>query len=209
MVEQPGIQLRNSIWLRNYLAFVEEECILIACRPIKAMYLWGYFSLVFHIRFLVSNHRTRVPRLSFLCSWNAGKRKDGRSRGWEDNRRALFTISINMLTVSSDVSIQWRHWQPLSVHLEAVCTHPTHDVNDMWPPGSKSPTLFEQWCGFFYVPQKPDKRKCCETKPTCFRRYPTRLESLTVCRCHYKGRTFFSVILRPWGLVRPGFEPAT
>ena len=22
------------------------------------------------------------------------------------------------------------------------------------PPGSTSPTLFEQWCGFFYVPQE-------------------------------------------------------
>ena len=29
------------------------------------------------------------------------------------------------------VSIQRRHWQPLSVHLWAYCTHPTHDVNDV------------------------------------------------------------------------------
>ena len=28
-----------------------------------------------------------------------------------------------------------------------------------------SPTLFEQWCGFFYVPQEPDKCKCCEMGP--------------------------------------------
>ena len=27
------------------------------------------------------------------------------------------------------------------------------------------PTLFEQWCGFFCVPQEPDKWKCCETGP--------------------------------------------
>ena len=42
-----------------------------------------------------------------------------------------------MWTVSSDVSVQRRHWQPLSVHLWAYCTHPTHDVNDVmsegWP----------------------------------------------------------------------------
>ena len=47
------------------------------------------------------------------------------------------TIRFNMWTVSSDVSIQRRHWQPLSVHLWAYCTHPTRDVNDMmsegWP----------------------------------------------------------------------------
>ena len=77
-----------------------------------------------------------------------------------------------MLIVSSDVSIQRRHWQPLSVHLWAYCTHPTHYVNDVWrlaaPPGSTLPTLFEQWCGFFYVPQDPDKTKwkCCETGRT-------------------------------------------
>ena len=35
---------------------------------------------------------------------------------------------------------------------------------DVWrlttPPGSTFPTLFKQWCGFFYVPQEPDKCKC-------------------------------------------------
>ena len=47
------------------------------------------------------------------------------------------TIHFNMWAISSDVSIQRRHWQPLSVHLWAYCTHPTHDVNDVmcegWP----------------------------------------------------------------------------
>ena len=47
-------------------------------------------------------------------------------------------------------------------------------------PGSTSPTLFEQWCGFFYVPQEPDKCKYCETGPTVFLPYPRRLESLTI-----------------------------
>ena len=64
------------------------------------------------------------------------------------------------------------------------------------PPRSTSPTLFEQWCRFFYVPQEPDKWKCCETGPTVFRPYPRRLENVTVCRCHCKGSTFSSVILR-------------
>ena len=31
---------------------------------------------------------------------------------------------------------------------------------------------------------------------TVFRPYPRRLESLTVCRCHCKGSTFSSVILK-------------
>ena len=78
------------------------------------------------------------------------------------------------------------------------CMMPIHDANDVWrlatPPPSTSSTLFEQWCGFFYVPQEPDKWKCCETGPKVFRPYPRRLERITVRRCHYKGSTFFSVI---------------
>ena len=49
----------------------------------------------------------------------------------------------------------------------------------MW--GLLRPTTTNQW-------------KCCETGPTVFRPYARRLESLTICRCHYKGSTFFSVI---------------
>ena len=43
----------------------------------------------------------------------------------ENKKRPLyifFIIYITMLTVSSDVSIQERQWQLLSVHLWAFCT---------------------------------------------------------------------------------------
>ena len=47
------------------------------------------------------------------------------------------TIHFNMWKVNFDVSIQRCHWQPLSVHLWAYCSHPNHDVNDVmsegWP----------------------------------------------------------------------------
>ena len=50
------------------------------------------------------------------------------------------------------------------------------------------PYSFRKGCGFFYVPEDP---KCCTWDgPTIFCPYPRRLESLTVCRCHYKGSTF-------------------
>ena len=53
------------------------------------------------------------------------------------------------------------------------------------------------------------RNKDCETGPTVYRSYPRRLESLIICRWRYKGSTFYLVILRPWVLVRPRFEPAS
>ena len=77
------------------------------------------------------------------------------------------------------------------------------------PPGSTPPTLYEQQCGFFYVPQDKEQRESCETGPTVFRLCQRRQECLTIYRYHNKGSAFSSVILRPWVLVRPEFEPAT
>ena len=73
-------------------------------------------------------------------------------------------------------------------------------------PGIRPPTLYEQQCKFFYVPQESDQRKSCETGPTVLSE-KTRMSNL--CRCHNKGSTLSSVILRPSLLIRPGIEPAT
>ena len=76
----------------------------------------------------------------------------------EDNRRALWICE------------QWARTSaykgatgslPLSIYELTVKTpNPRCEWCDVWrlatPPGSTSPTLFEQWCGFFYVRQEPD-----------------------------------------------------
>ena len=62
-------------------------------------------------------------------------------------------------------------------------------------PGSTTPTLYEQCVGSL-TSHSINIGKDCETGPTVFRPYPRRLESLTICRCHYKGSTFFSVIVK-------------
>ena len=82
------------------------------------------------------------PNVAFRSKTVGKKQKRKMNEDSEDSwmrgqQTYPLTIHFIMWTVSSDVSIQRRHWQPLSVHLWAYCTQPTQDVNDVmcegWP----------------------------------------------------------------------------
>ena len=113
-------------------------------------------------------------------------------------------LRVNLIYLITSTTLCWIHnrmGSNLSVSLEI--THPVQE-RLATPPGSTY-TFFKQWCRFFYIPQEPDvKWKCCERGPTVCCPYTRRLESLTVCRCHCKGSTFW-----PWVFVWPRFDPAT
>ena len=64
------------------------------------------------------------------------------------------------------------------------------------PAGVYAPHSFRTVVWVMYIPLEPAKWKSCEMGSTgFFYSNPRILESLTICRCHYKDSTFFSVIL--------------
>ena len=88
---------------------------------------------------------------------------------------------------------------PLAISFSTLTNEMRPDHNT----GNYMPYSLWQVCGFFYVPQDCVNCEGFWDRPTVYCPYPRRLESLTICECNYKGSTFFSVILRPWVLVRP------
>ena len=74
--------------------------------------------------------------------------------------------------------------------------------------GISSPTLPDECVGSLMSAAKHATLKMQETGPTVYSPYP-RPGRLTICSCHYKGSTFFSVIERPSVLVQLRFETAT
>ena len=60
--------------------------------------------------------------------------------------------------------------------------------------GVYDPYSFRIVMGVLLRLTRTNQCKCCETGTTVFCPFPKRLEMLTICRCHYKGSTFFSVI---------------
>ena len=77
--------------------------------------------------------------------------EDSEESWMREQQTCPLTIHFNMWIVGSDVSIQRRHWQPLSVHLWAYCTHPAHDVNDVMCEGWPQHQVIRPTCSVFFV----------------------------------------------------------
>ena len=100
-----------------------------------------------------------------------------------------------------------RLWQPPNSHEWSRSTAAKPDV--FWlglrpdhNTGNSVLYSLQTVCGFFIKSRTVICNMGCEKGPPTYSPYPRRLESLTNCWCNYKGSTF-SVILRPWVLVRP------
>ena len=69
------------------------------------------------------------------------------------------TYTVHWSSLVASTTPEGGSWGYLSLQI----THPAQE-RLATPPGSTFPTRFEQRCGIFYIPQEPDKWKCCETR---------------------------------------------
>ena len=115
--------------------------------------------------------------------------------------RICFIVDLINLFTSSIYQLFWTQANP-----EGMCTNGTQvpcEVPSLPNPTTRKgwphhrglrPLLFSNSDGGSLRPTRTNQWKCCEMGPTVSRPYQRRLERLTICRCHYKGSTFFSVI---------------
>ena len=95
-------------------------------------------------------------------------------------RLRLYVRRLSLIMHTLQVAIltpEGGSWGYPYIQISPYTDNPTSPGKVGHTGGVYVPALFEQWCGFFYVPQEPDKWKCYETGPTGFRPYPRRLET--------------------------------
>ena len=112
----------------------------------------------------------------------------------------ISTIDVNIYRLFTGSRYDtWRTIMRLSLYyLSLHITHPAQERLATLS-GSTSPTLLEQWFGFFYVPQEPNKWECCEMWPTVSVLNPNRLQ-MSLQRKHFLLSYFETLSVRPAGV---------
>ena len=186
LTERHGRHLRRRKWG----AFQENPTE--SCTPIDPMS---------HLLLLVSLKLNFVRKINVaMCVLLLWKRKQGQYLAGRPQRSWLYwnlkLIFIYLFTNFSGHRPAQREWARMGLRSHVRC-HPypiPQPVKVGHTTRVYNPYSFRIVMWVLLCPTRTNQWKCCETGPTVLRPYPRRLESLTICRSHYKGSTFSSVI---------------
>ena len=105
----------------------------------------------------------------FVVMWKTQKNL---RRGWQPKAPLplLVRSRVNIPAASSDVNIQGRHWQPLSVHLWANCNPPIAQGNNVWCQLHRGNLTYSFWTVMWVSIwlMKEEQRRMKETRPTAY-----------------------------------------
>ena len=130
--------------------------------------------------------RLRISKITTFESGILSERRYRSAKLWKFTDVCFYFILLDSPIIGRVTATAWRQ-------LLRARNSPSPHERKTTTPGTTSPTLYEQCVGSL-TSHRIYICKGCETGPTVYRPYPRRLESLTVCRCLYKGSTFSSVI---------------
>ena len=172
-----------------------------------ALWCCNDFCFLLHFKLLCTKifyEKERCSKFHVIVQWNATK--------WNSNKKSCGVTQWCMLyctscfAVISNVVLFYKLFWTQACP-EGIGTNGTHRSHARCHPypipqpvkvghttGVYVPYSFWTVVWVLLRPTRTDQWKCCEMGPTVFRPYPRRLESRTICRCHYKGSTFFLVI---------------
>ena len=118
------------------------------------------------------------------------------------------TLSFTSFSWHRPAQREWTRTGLIGPMRGAIPTQSHNPLRLTTPPGSTSPTLFEQWCGFFYVPQEQISKRAVR-RDLRFFVLTEKSRKSNHLQMSLQRQHFLLIYLKTLSVGPEGFEPAT